>query len=166
MNEFSIQPNQTKEYLPYDEVTKTFSLKHAGHHFEFLRIMHDHQDEMAEYEKQIRDTEKRIDISSTGSSELQNAENSDAGSLFADENWDELLDGTNTIDTNCSTVLENSEHVPVSTLAQKQTSFRKEDQYFCSIYEKFQNKMWKYYDQKRIDQFVHDLREKYSSDWK
>ena len=24
--------------------------------------------------------------------------------------------------------------------------------------------MWKYYDQKRIDQFVHDLREKYSSD--
>ena len=58
---FSIQPNQTKDYLSYDEVTKTFSLKHARHHLEFLRIMHDHQDEMAEYEKQICDTEKLID---------------------------------------------------------------------------------------------------------
>ena len=49
--------------FPYDSQSKSFGLKHSREHCEFLRLIHDHESEMAEFENLLRETDKRLDSS-------------------------------------------------------------------------------------------------------
>ena len=65
-NMFGIPSNESSRFMPYDMSNKSFLLKQARSHFEFTRILNYHMDEMAQYVKQLSNTEKHLD---TGHSE-------------------------------------------------------------------------------------------------
>ena len=58
---FGMPSCEIREILSFDKSTKTFALKHAREHFEFLRLMHDHESEMTDYEKILKEADKRLD---------------------------------------------------------------------------------------------------------
>ncbi|KAK3696834.1 hypothetical protein QZH41_011722 [Actinostola sp. cb2023] len=59
--EFDISCSHNDEILEFDEKTQSFDLKGARAHFEFMKILHLHRDEMASLEQQICDTTKQLD---------------------------------------------------------------------------------------------------------
>ena len=60
---YGMPSSECKEMLPYDSQSISFGLKHSRKHCEFLRLMHDHESEMAEFETLLRETDKRLDYS-------------------------------------------------------------------------------------------------------
>ncbi|KAK3745448.1 hypothetical protein QZH41_016246 [Actinostola sp. cb2023] len=71
--EFGIPCNHTVKLLEFDEKNHSFDLKGARIHFEFLKIMHLHRDEMALLEEQMLDASKQLEHSNVH----VNDENSD-----------------------------------------------------------------------------------------
>ena len=48
--------------------SKTFSLKQARSHFEYIRMLHDHHSDMADYEQQLSIAEKQLGTGEIGTS--------------------------------------------------------------------------------------------------
>lgn len=59
--QFGIPCIHKAEVLDFDEAKKTFDLVGARCHFEFMKVLHHHRDEMAQLEVEIREAEKAID---------------------------------------------------------------------------------------------------------
>ena len=97
-NMFGLPQAETNKYLPYEVSTRSFSLKQAGAHFEFKRILHDHQHEMAEYERQVTDTEKRLDAANKALNQIETEPEVEYAELLAGISFnnfedDDLIEG-------------------------------------------------------------------------
>ena len=146
------------QYLPFDELTKKFSIKKAREHYEYLRLVNDHRDEMADFEKLLENTEKKLD-DDDGDNEDERNEDYDA--LFTNFETLDLEDFDE--DSSVEADNGNQEHIqlpgdaPVATLDQKRLLFRKEDQIFSQIYRRMQNKMYKHAENNKLNEFVEFL---------
>ena len=124
--------------LPYDSQSKSFGLKCSKEHCEFLRLMHDHKSEMAEFETLLRETDKRLDsshIRRLGASNETLSENlvdilssDDKSDAAVAESIDVSLNLSpdNASDSDEEEVLLSGKNVPSVTLKQKRQFFRKE----------------------------------------
>ena len=146
------------QYLPFDELTKKFSIKQAREHYEYLRLVNDHRDEMADFEKLLENTEKKLD-GDDGDNEDERNEDYDA--LFTNFETLDLEDFDE--DSSAEADNGNQEHIqlpgdtPVVTLDQKWLLFGKEDQIFSQIYRRLQNKMYKHAENNKLNEFVESL---------
>ena len=160
-NTFQIPCEEKTEYIPFDVHSKKFSIKHAREHFEFMRIIHEHTDEMAEFERVLSDTEKIV---------TKRAENEELDTSLTENQLDELFqefdmhpigDGDDDeveVQREGKDLADDGDTVPVATLRSKKTSFRMEDRLFSRTYDSLQNKMWRMSELGRIDQLLLDLR--------
>ena len=168
---YGMPSSECKEMLPYDSQSKSFGLKYSREHCEFLRVMDDHESEMAEFETLLRETDKRLDASHIrlpGASNETLSENL-VDILLSDDESDatvaESLDGSlnlNPVDASDSDeeeVLLSSENVPSVTLKQKRQLFRKEDKLFSTVYDKLLNKVWKMSEKGQLEIYQNYLSE-------
>ena len=168
---YGMPSSECKEMLPYDSQSKSFGLEHSREHCEFLRLMHDHESEMAEFETLLRETDKRLDCSDIrlpGASNETLSENL-VDILSSDDESDaavaESLDvGLNLNPDDASEsdeeeVLLSGENVPSVTLKQKRQLFRKEDKLFSTVYDKLLNKFWKMSEKGQLENYQNDLSE-------
>ena len=160
-NQFDIPASEKQEYLPYDASTKTFAIKHARNHIEFLRMMNDQEHEMANYEKSLYETEKRLAGLGQGLSDTEFAEGvhwdaEEGGDLLDEENETALedvhLDEELEFDIDDYENLEKA--VPCATLAEKKKKFKREDEIFSTTYARLLNKMWKFHQPDCLDEFI------------
>ena len=179
-NAFGMPHSNIQKYLPYDVSSKTFSLKQARSHFEYIRMLHDHQSDMTDYEQQLSNAEKQLETGEIGRS---NSRERGEQSLVADaaHSGDNIMEGIEPFDDDtffedidqhigedgCLEETEgdndeSGEAVPSSTLAAQAKIFKKEDKLFFSTYNKLQSKMWKHHDQGELDLFSQYLQERLS----
>ena len=145
---YGMPSSECKEMLPYDSQSKSFGLKHSGEHCGFLRFMHDHESEMAQFEKLLRETDKRLDSSHirlTGASNETLSENWVDILSSDDESDAALAEGLDVSlnlnpddpsDSDDEEVLLSGDNVPSVTLKQRRQLFRKEDKLFSTVCDK------------------------------
>ena len=60
-DKLQIPCEETREFLPFDEQSQTFSVKKAREHSDFLHMIQEHSEEMKEFEKLLVETEKTLE---------------------------------------------------------------------------------------------------------
>ena len=124
--------------------------------------MHEHQDEMSEFERILHATEETLD---RGGHEAESGQiNHEADISLSDNQLGELLEDfalpsfeedewdDNDNDDDDKNVDESiDKNVPVITLKKKKVLFKKEDRLFSSTYDKLLNKAWKMAEEGRTD---------------
>ena len=177
----SRMPNKDlTRYIPYDQSTKSYSLKQARNHFEYLRMLYDHQSDMADYEEQFNIMEKWLDTGSykppEANKHVQKPAVAEEGSYQDDSFLSDIEPLDDDFIQDVESLLEEdsvtfpdahgpeagAEAVPSSTLASKNKLFHKEDSLFASTYGKLQSKLWKLHDQGKIDDYIKYLEDKLS----
>ena len=107
-------------------------LSAPGEHFEFLRMVHDHNDEMASVEEELKKTEKEL-AGGTGEEDdiflnvPANLLDPDTGDVKEEERQ-RNEDDENELD------IELPGDFPLATLKEKKRLFKREDRLFCQLY--------------------------------
>ena len=178
-NIVNIDCNEKTEYLPYDKKLKCFSIKKAKEHHESLRILHQHNDDMADFEKLLTDTEKSVD----GRTSISQNADDEGGTAFEFDTLEveELIDGINLSDETeqessqsdgavamslpVDTEIPEQVHVyppghdvPTTILKGQQKIFKEEDQKFGKIYNSLQFQFQKMYHQCKLGELIQTLR--------
>ena len=123
--EFNIPCVHLEEMLEFDEKEGTFDLKGARNHFEFLKIMYLHREEMALLEQQMSDASKELENSS-----LHDSDSEDDG-------------GDNESDAERENVDAESQATARSSAAHvKEKYFKKVDDAFKKACDKLSNQVW------------------------
>ena len=139
-NSFHIPCTDSKTFFPFNEETKQFDVKKSREHFEFQRMIQDHIDEMADFERLLTETEKQLDTDAS----VNTAD--DTNDLTA-EQLDQLFEDFDFENEEKEEDILNLEslgdNVPTSTLKSKKEKFQKEDRLFTQTYDNLMNKAWK-----------------------
>jgi len=111
--EFGVPCIHKSEVLEFDTTRKTFDLVGARCHFEFMKILHHHRDEMAQLEAEIREAEKALDG-------LNNTESDDEALEDEENNEDESSTESHVLKVN----------------------FQKQDGLLKKVYDKLTKMVW------------------------
>ena len=144
--EFSIPTVSHVENLPFDSNSKSFCLKKARDHTEFMLMMSHHKKQMRQYDSQ-----------------LSSAENH--GAMVSNEREDDSSDEDDSDKDGESDEDEpDSGNVgiprPETTVKNVQKVFRREDQVFTSTFDSIKNKLWNSIQSDTLEKFVKELSEK------
>ena len=140
--------------------------------------MHDHESEMTDYEKILKETDKRLDSGCITDNANQN---DDASHEFSSDDETDLLlaldldsglnlnpdDDDNDINDpellQDYDVLQNDrlreDRIPCVTLKNKKQAFNEEDKAFSAVYDKLVNKMWSMHQRNQMDEYISYLSE-------
>ncbi len=144
--EFSIPSSCKSQDLPFDKQSKSFCLKQAREHAEFIMMMNHHVQDSEQYKLQLSNAEENdVDIFDIGSNNFEDG----IGELEDDE-----VDG----DGNYGRA--NEEIHPETTVSSVQKLFQGEDTLFNSTYESLKNKMCEAFQTDTIERFVKEMAEK------
>jgi hypothetical protein len=139
--EFSIPSSCQSEKLHFDKHSKTFCLKQAREHAEFIMMMNHH----------LQDSEQYKLLSS-------NAEENDADTFNCGDGFGDLEDQEVAGDVNCQK--ENEETPADTTVSSVKKLFQSQDILFNSTYESLKNKMCEAFQTDTIERFVKEMAEK------
>ena len=143
--EFSIPKTSQSENLPFDTSHKTFSIKQARDHVEFIAMMSHHT-----REKQQNDL-------------LNNAESNNDnmdGQITIDEDFDAGENRNSDEDDDGVIPHKEQDYRSDTTVTKMQKLFEKEDYLFTSTYETLTDQMKKAIEGDRFERFVKELAEK------
>ena len=139
--EFSLPNTEQSERLPFDKNTKTFSLKEAREHAEFMIMMHYHGQGRSEYQQELSSAEENEDLLTSGIS-TPNFDN-------CDEN-----------DTADLHVQMENDHTVETTVSSIQRIFDIEDRLFKSTYDSLKHKIDDAVKGNKLDRIVKEIKEK------
>ena len=139
--EFSLPTTEQSERLPFDKNTKTFSLKEAREHAEFMIMMHYHGQGRSEYHQELSSAEENEDLLTSGIS-TPNVDN-------CDEN-----------DTADLHVQTENDHTIETTVSSMQRIFDIEDRLFKSTYDSLKHKIDDAVKGNKLDRIVKEIKEK------
>lgn len=117
------------ETLPFDKRNRNFSLKKAREHVEFLIMLYEHRDEMADLLKTLEATEKEFDSSQE---------------LTTNDDGDDELAG-------------DSDDENRTTIQQAKSRFAKCDQVFTELYNNIADKVWESKQSDSVERVIQDL---------
>jgi hypothetical protein len=126
--EFSIPTVSHVENLPFDSNSKSFCLKKARDHTEFMLMMSHHKKQMRQYDSQLSSAENHGAMVSNESEDDSSDEDDSDKDGESDE--DEPDSGNVGIPR------------PETTVKNVQKVFRREDQVFISTFDSIKNKRW------------------------
>ena len=138
--DFSIPTTEQSERLPFDRNSKTFSLKEAREHAEFVIMMHYHGQGRSEYHQELSSAEDEdLLTSGIGTSNVDNCDEND------------------TVDTNVQ--MEN-DYAVETTVSSMQRIFNIEDRLFKSTYDSLKHKIDDAVKGNKLDRIVKEMMEK------
>jgi hypothetical protein len=126
--EFSIPTVSHVEILPFDSNSKSFCLKKARDHTEFMLMMSHHKKQMRQYDSQLCSAENHGAMVSNESED--DASDEDDSDKDGESDEDEPDSGNVGIPR------------PETTVKNVQKVFRREDQVFISTFDSIKNKRW------------------------
>ena len=131
-DEFGLSTELEKlETLPFDNRRKTFSLKKAREHVEFLTMLYDHRDEMADLIKTLEATGKEFDMSH------ESTDDDDDGNDGVEESDSDDENGT--------------------TIHQANSRFARNDRAFIELYNNIADKLWSAKQNDSVRRVIQDL---------
>ncbi len=143
--EFSIPTVSHVENLPFDSNSKSFCLKKAREHTEFMLMMSHHKKQVRQYNSQLSSVENHGAMVSNGSEDDSSDEDDSDKDGESDE--DEPDSGSVGIPR------------PETTVKNVQKVFCREDQVFISTFDSIKNKLWNSIQSDTLERFVKELSE-------
>ena len=122
---FQIPTTSCTENLPFDENSKSFSLKQATNHTEFILLMNQHKERESQYQSQLSFAEKDDNVTT--------AEN------VID---DDSSDGSGESDEDETEITSNLALRKETTAKKVQKAFQIQNQRFNRTFDSLQNKLW------------------------
>ncbi|CAB4020812.1 BRCA1-associated RING domain 1 [Paramuricea clavata] len=141
--EFYILKVSHVENLPFDSNSKSFCLKKARDHTEFMLMMSHHKKQMRQYDSQLSSAENHGAMVSNESEDDSSDEDDSDKDGESDE--DEPDSGNVGIPR------------PETTVKNVQKVFRREDQVFISTFDSIKNKLWNSIQSDTLEGFVKEL---------